>query len=97
MAAVKCNGITSFCVAGFVGIPDEDGIVDIPADVLASSEWARLVSECPEGSFAPVTEPEGDEDKEAQDLRSKLKAAGIAFGPRTKLDKLRELVAGIKA
>lgn len=97
MAAIKCVGITSFCVAGFVGIPDEAGIVDVPAEVLASDEWARLSLECPEGSFAPATESETDEDKESQDLRAKLKAAGVSFGPRTKIEKLRELVAGIKA
>lgn len=97
MAAIKCNGITSFCVAGFVGIPDEDGIVNVPAEVVASDEWARLVSECAEGSFVAASDAEANEDAEAQDIRAKLKAAGIAFGPRTKLDKLRELLAGVKA
>lgn len=71
MAAIKCNGITSFCVAGFVGIPDKDGIVNVPDEVLASEEFARLRSECPEGSFIPAEVSSSEENGKPSLKKSK--------------------------
>ena len=62
--------------------------------------WTRLSGKTKQYTFPtapapkPVTPPEDTSDSEkdeAVELRAKLKEAGVKFGPRTSIEKLREL------
>ena len=76
-----------------------------PADaVLHTSEesYAEAVKAghkdtyAPEAWATPADEKESDPPAdEKSELRAKLKAAGIPFGPNSGIEKLRELVASI--
>lgn len=83
------NGIT---VDGVECKKTEDGGFDIPDQHVADAQIAtggKLVSEKPTGG-----KPDSEEE-EAKALRAKLKEAGKTFGPRTTLEKLREMVAAL--
>ena len=82
------NGIT---VDGVECKKTEDGGFDVPDQHVADAMIAtagKLVSEKPAAGGSP------DED-EAKALRAKLKEAGKTFGPRTTIEKLREMVAAL--
>lgn len=82
------NGIT---VDGVECKKTENGGFDIPDQHVADAVIAtggKLVSEKPATGGLP------DED-EAKALRAKLKEAGKTFGPRTTIEKLREMVAAL--
>ena len=44
MPVLKLTGITSICAAGMVIQPDENGLVDVPAEVLASDDFIGVRS-----------------------------------------------------
>ena len=105
----KVSGICSLSV-GENCVKAKDGIIDLPDEFEADPSWPRLYAELlrdPSISIEAVTAEDPIEEEEAeadapQDvkaeadaLRAKLKEAGISFGPRTGIDKLRELVSKI--
>ena len=55
---VKLNGITSFCVAGEVIQPDENGMAVLSDAVLNDPDFIRLRSELPEGSIEEAQDAE---------------------------------------
>lgn len=83
------NGIT---VDGVECKKTEDGGFDIPdqhvADALIATA-GKLVSEKP-GAISG-----GSDEEEAKALRAKLKDAGKTVGPRTTIEKLREMAAAL--
>lgn len=99
----KVSGICSLSV-GETCVEAKDGIIDLPDEFEADPSWPRLYAELlrdPGVTVEPVSEEaEADAPQdvkaEADALRAKLKEAGIAFGPRTGIDKLRELASKIE-
>lgn len=103
----KVSGICSLSV-GEICVEAKDGIVDLPDEFEADPSWPRLYAELlrdPGVTIEHVAEEVSSEEAEievsqgtkadADSLRALLKAAGIPFGPRTGIDKLRELVSKI--